>query len=97
MTVPTLILIGERDDVTPAEECRNMVDGRDEMGISRQKGQGAPIKLVVYPGAYHGFDASNSTTPGKLPGHHLEFNRSATDQSIDALHEFLDATIGSKE
>jgi dienelactone hydrolase len=97
MTVPTLILIGERDDVTPAEECRNMVDGRDEMGISRQKGQGAPIKLVVYPGAYHGFDASNPTTPTMLPGHHLEFNRSATDQSIDALHEFLDATIGSKE
>ena len=97
MTVPTLILIGERDDVTPAEECRNMVDGRDELGISRQKGQGAPIKLVVYPGAYHGFDASNPTTPAKLPGHHLEFNQSATDQSIVALHEFLDATIGSKE
>ena len=54
MTVPTLILIGERDGVTPAEECRNMVDGRDEMGLSRQKDQGAPIKLVVYPGMFHG-------------------------------------------
>ena len=40
MTVPTLILIGERDDVTPAEECRKMVDGRDGWGISRQKDQG---------------------------------------------------------
>ena len=30
MTVPTLILIGELDDWTPAEECRNMVDGRDD-------------------------------------------------------------------
>jgi epoxyqueuosine reductase QueG len=40
-----------------AEECRNMVDGRDEIGISRQKNQGAPIKLVVYPGEYHEFKA----------------------------------------
>ena len=29
-----------------------------------------------------------------LKGHHLEFNQAATDQSIDALREFLDATIG---
>src|SRR3979411_2060991 len=53
MTVPTLILIGELDDWTPAGECRNMVDGRDDWGISRRKGDGAPITLVVYPGAYH--------------------------------------------
>jgi dienelactone hydrolase len=94
MTVPTLILIGELDDWTPAKECRNMVDGRDDWGISRQKGQGIPIKLVIYPGAYHAFDASNLKTPIQLLGHHLEFNQSATDQSIEALHEFLDATIG---
>ena len=97
MTVPTLILIGERDGVTPAEECRNMVDGRDEMGLSRQKDQGAPIKLVVYPGAYHGFDAFKPMASVKLPEDHVEFNQSATDQSIVALHEFLDATIGRKE
>jgi dienelactone hydrolase len=97
MTVPTLILIGERDTVTPAEECRKMVDGRDAWGISRQKDLGAPIKLIVYPDAYHAFDAPNPTTPARLPGHHLEFNQSATDRSIVALREFLDATIGSRE
>jgi dienelactone hydrolase len=94
MTVPTLILIGELDDWTLAKECRNMVDGRDDWGISRQKDQGVPIKLVVYPGAYHAFDASSLTTPVTLLGHHLEFNQSATDQSIAAVREFLDATIG---
>ena len=31
MTVPTLILIGELDDWTPAEECRKMVEGRDDL------------------------------------------------------------------
>ncbi|MGZ5877442.1 MAG: dienelactone hydrolase family protein [Bradyrhizobium sp.] len=96
MTVPTLILIGELDDWTPADECRNMVDGRDDWGISRQKGEGAPIRLVVYPDAYHAFDVASLKSPIQYFGHHLEFNQSATEQSIDAVHEFLDAMIGGK-
>jgi dienelactone hydrolase len=97
MTVPTLILIGELDDWTLATECRNMVDGRDDWGISRERNQGVPIKLIVYPGAYHAFDASNLKTPIQLLGHHLEFNQSATDQSIAELREFLGVTIGKGE
>ena len=97
MTVPTLILIGELDDWSLATECRNMVDGRDDWGISRQKDQGVPIKLIVYPGAYHAFDAPGLTTPVQLLGHHLEFNPSATDQSISAVQEFLKAQIGGRE
>ncbi|HEY4836118.1 MAG TPA: dienelactone hydrolase family protein [Bradyrhizobium sp.] len=95
MTVPTLILIGERDDWT--EACRNMVDGRDDWGLSRQKGKGAPVRLIVYPGAYHAFDVPNLNTSTPLPGHHREFNQSATDQSIVAVRKFLDATIGGGE
>ena len=94
MTVPTLILIGELDDWTLATECRNMVDGRDDWGISRQQHQGVPIKLIVYPGAYHAFDAAGLTTPVQLLGHHLEFNPSATDQAIGAVRDFLKTTIG---
>jgi dienelactone hydrolase len=92
--VPTLILIGEHDDLTPAEDCRKMVDGRDDWGISRQKDQGVPIKLIVYPGAYHAFDAAGLTKPVQLLGHHLEFNPSATGQAIGAVQEFLKAQIG---
>jgi dienelactone hydrolase len=94
MTVPTLILIGELDDWTLASECRNMAEGHDDYGISRHRGDGIPIKLVVYPGAHHGFDAANLTTSVSLLGHRLEFNRQATDQSIDAVKNFLDGTIG---
>jgi dienelactone hydrolase len=94
MTVPTLVLIGELDDWTLAVECRNMVDGRDDWGISRQKDQGVPIKLIVYPGAYHAFDTQGLTTPIQFFGHHLEHNSSATDQSIGAVQEFLRAQIG---
>ena len=96
MTVPTLILIGELDDWTPASECRNLVDGRDDYGISRQK-VGVPIELVVYPGAYHGFDVPGFAPPVKFLGHHLEFNQVARDRSIDAIRNFLHATIGGRE
>ena len=97
MTVPTLILIGELDDWTPADECRNLAEGRDDYGISRQKGAGVPIELVVYPGAYHDFDVPSFAAPVKFLGHHLEFNRAARDRSSDTIKTFLDATIGGKE
>jgi dienelactone hydrolase len=97
MTVPTLILIGELDDWTPAQACRNLAEGRDDWGVSREKGQGFPIEITVYPGAYHDFDAPNFATPVKMLGHRLEFNEQARDQSIDALRKFLYATIGGKE
>ena len=96
VTVPTLILIGERDDLNLADDCRNMAAGRDGLGVSRQQDQGIPIKLVVLPGAYHAFDAPVKN-PSELSGHHFEFNQSATDQSADALRQFLDATIGKRE
>ena len=93
LILPALVLIGELDDWTPAEDCREMVNGRDGWGISRRE-RGAPVKLIVLPGAYHAFDAPDPKDPNKA--HHLEFNQSATDQSSEALREFLDATIGEK-
>lgn len=96
MTVPVLVLIGERDDWTPAVECRNMVEGRDDYGISRRKGDGVPMRLIVYPDASHSFDAPQLRTPVQFLGHHLEFSQSATDQATDAVREFLHETIGEK-
>jgi dienelactone hydrolase len=97
MTVPTLILIGELDDWTPANECRNLAEGRDDWGVSREKGQGIPIEITIYPGAYHDFDIPHFRTPEKFLGHHLEFNEAARDRSVDAVRKFLYATIGGKE
>jgi dienelactone hydrolase len=95
LKMPTLILIGELDDWTLAGECRNMVDGRDDWGISRHKGEGVPVRLLVYPDAYHAFDVPSLKTSMQYFGHHLEFNQAATDRSIDAVREFLDTTIGA--
>lgn len=91
MTVPTLILIGESDDWTPAEACRKLVDGQDDLGMTRQKGDSLPIQLMVYPNAYHGFDLPSLRKPINYFGHHVEFNKTAADQTSDALREFLRA------
>jgi dienelactone hydrolase len=97
MTVPTLILIGESDDWTPAQECRDMVEGRDGFGISREKGVGVPAKLIVYASAYHAFDVPGLQIPRTYLGHHLEYNEAAAAQSIEAVHDFLASMIGSKD
>jgi len=96
MTVPTLILIGERDDWALAQECRNMVDGRDDWGISRTRGEGVAVRLIVYPDARHGFDVPGLRTPVEFLGHQLEYNPSAADQASDALYEFLSDQLGEK-
>jgi dienelactone hydrolase len=88
MTAPALILIGEKDDWTPADDCRRLVKGQDGIGVSRrEKGKGPPIRLIVYPGAYHGFDRPGP--PFRYLGHQLAYDASAAEQASDALRDFL--------
>ena len=49
--VPTLLLIGGKDDVSSPPACRQMIDGA--------RGRSALARIVVYPGAYHDFDRVN--------------------------------------
>ncbi len=49
--VPTLLLIGGKDDVSSPPACRQMIDGA--------RGRSALTRIVVYPGAYHDFDRIN--------------------------------------
>lgn len=55
--VPTLILIGGKDDVYSPPACRQMIEGA--------RGRSALTRIVIYPGAYHDFDRVN------LPVHAL--------------------------
>ena len=48
---PILMLIGEAEDYLPAANCRHTA--------ALLKMGGANVKLVTYPGAYHGFDTGN--------------------------------------
>ena len=88
VAAPALILIGEKDDWTPADACRRLVAGESEYGMSREKGDGPPIRLIVYPGAYHSFDRPD-IQPVRYLGHQLAYDRSAADQASDALRDFL--------
>ena len=49
--VPTLLLIGAKDDIASPPLCRQMVDGA--------RGRSALTRIVVYPGAWHDFDRAN--------------------------------------
>jgi dienelactone hydrolase len=93
MTVPTLILIGERDDWGTADACRKMVAGEDDVGISRQKDESATVRLIVYPDAYFGFDIPALEKPIEILGHHLEYNKPAAAQSAQALQKFLGSVL----
>jgi dienelactone hydrolase len=48
---PVLVLSGEKDDWTPAEECRQMVE--------ESRKDSLPLEIIIYPGAYHSFDSNS--------------------------------------
>lgn len=81
MAVPTLILIGERDDWTPAAACRKM--------MKQRSGNGSPVKLIVYPDAQHGFDAEKLKIGVSSFGHFMQYNELATNRSIQDSRAFL--------
>ena len=49
--VPTLLLIGGKDDISSPAACRQKVDGA--------RGRTALTRIEVYPDAYHDFDRAN--------------------------------------
>ncbi len=81
VAVPTLILAGERDDWAPARYCREMV--------ARRSGLGAPLRLIVYPAAYHAFNIA--LAPRNSYGYRLEFDavadRAAWAETVGLLHQ----------
>jgi dienelactone hydrolase len=49
-SAPLLILIGEKDDWTPAAYCQSLAEAAQRAGY--------PVTLKVYPGAMHSFDGN---------------------------------------
>jgi dienelactone hydrolase len=64
--VPTLLLIGAKDDISSPPSCKQMVDGA--------RGRSALARIVVYPAAAHDFDRAN------LPLHAIAGNDAATPE-----------------
>jgi dienelactone hydrolase len=84
MTVPTLILIGDKDDWTLASRCRNM--------MARRNGKGAPVTLIVYSGATHAFNGP--LPPPQYLGHHFAYDPQATADAWRRVRNFLQTMLG---
>ena len=80
VAVPLLILIGDRDDWTPAANCRRMqVSGFTHPEL---------VDAVYYPNAYHSFD---SNRPGRsVEGHHLAYDPVAAPDAEARTKAFFD-------
>ena len=86
MTAPTLVLIGEADDSSPAERCRQMV--------AHSRSGSATIALTVYPGAYHAFDVAQLASGVRFRGLWLEYNDAAAKDAEQKVRAFLAANLG---
>ena len=74
--VPTLVLIGEKDDWTPAALCQKVSDKNFE--------------VAVFPDSYHGF-VTPMGKPVDYLGHHIAYNEKAALDAQERADAFLDA------
>jgi dienelactone hydrolase len=85
---PLLILIGDKDDWTPADRCRAL----QRAGFTRPE----LVEAVYYPNAYHSFDANlrNRTVPG-APGksHYLEYDPAAAADAETRTKAFFEKLL----
>jgi dienelactone hydrolase len=79
ISVPTLVLIGDKDDFVSAAACQ-AITGK------------ANFELVVYPGATHGF-TEPFERPLDFDGHHLAHDEAATKDAQERAEAFIDAHL----
>lgn len=95
LAAPTLVLIGGRDEWTPAEACRDMAAGRTgAFGPPREPGDRSMLELVVYPEAYHSFIAPALQGGVRMYGHWLQYDAAATRDASGRVRAFLARTLG---
>jgi dienelactone hydrolase len=82
---PVLILIGEKDDWTPAADCERLRARQQALAPGR-------VRLIVYPGATHVFDVNappRRNEYGKDLAYDSEATRDAARQVEGFLHEVV--------
>ncbi|MGQ3300740.1 dienelactone hydrolase family protein [Reyranella sp.] len=88
MSGPTLVMVGERDDWTPADDCRAMVAGESAIGTSRKPDDRSMVELVVYPDTHHSFLDPNVAAGAGYLGHWLQYNKAAANDAIVRAQRF---------
>lgn len=82
LALPALILIGELDAWSPIKLC--------EWWMQRRGGRGAPVRLVVYPEAFHGFDDPGIRNGMDFTfGHWVKYDPEAAARATAELANFL--------
>jgi len=89
---PLLVLLAERDNETPPEECVSR--------LNPQKAAGAPIEWHTYPAATHCWDCANLHGRRKVDarGNTVEYlyDESATADSAQRMFGFIEKAFGSR-
>lgn len=83
IATPLLILIGEKDDWTPARLCEEQVAHLDQDGLDR----GPEVRLKVYPESHHGFDFEGLDEA--QDGHTIRYDPAAARDAIATVRAFL--------
>ena len=79
-SVPTLILIGEKDDwAGPVAACQALKSKNN-------------FEVVVYPGATHSF-SMRFDKPFDYAGHHLAYDEASTKEAEQRVDAFIDAHL----
>lgn len=93
VSMPLLILIGEKDDWTPAARCRALQERLRHPNLT---------DIIFYPGAHHAFDinapsqsvsgadfSSQGGSVGDTVQHHIEYDPIAADDAEARTRAFL--------
>jgi len=82
LQIPTLILIGRLDEVTPAADCEALARAQQN------------AKLVVFPGASHLFDDPSVSGGKRVSGMWLKYDADAAAKARAEMRAFLAAKLG---
>jgi dienelactone hydrolase len=88
VAVPLLILIGDKDDWTPADNCRKL----QASGFTRPD----LVQVIYYPNAYHSFDSrvqDRSLTVADGKSHRLGYDPSAAPDAEARTKAFFESYL----
>jgi dienelactone hydrolase len=81
LVLPTLVVVGDRDDVTPAADCARLADAQPR-GISK-------LKLIILAGVGHAFDNPGFAGGARVYGMWLKYDGADAEQAKAELLRFL--------
>jgi dienelactone hydrolase len=85
ITVPLLVQMGDLDTEGPPQDCISR--------LQAQKDKGAPVELVLYKNATHGWDIGSNFTKTAANGNRVvyRYNPKVTAGSVERALDFLDS------